>query len=173
MPNYMWSNTTKGTSCLLLNKLRFLQYLTEDLTRFPMIPENWKFKWYFGNTTFTSIFPLRLYFLLFSLYFVHYFVHYLRINLAYKMYLLLYWITYIMSIKLIHFAMPTFTCFDNISFWFQLLSLYSSSTTMFHNSGTTSPHTTGNVATRSSKNPPRPTPLSRSTCPNRGWLGSA
>ena len=36
-----------------------------------------------------------LYFLLFSLYyFAHYFVHYLRINLADKMYLFLYWVTY-------------------------------------------------------------------------------
>ena len=33
-------------------------------------------------------------FLLFSLYFTHCFVHYLRINLADKMYLLLYWVTY-------------------------------------------------------------------------------
>ena len=31
---YMWPNTTKGTSCLLLN------YLTEDLTSFPMIPNS-------------------------------------------------------------------------------------------------------------------------------------
>ena len=34
----------------------------------------------------------RLNFLLFSLYFAHCFVHYLRINLADKMYLLLYWV---------------------------------------------------------------------------------
>ena len=35
---YMWPNTTKGTSCLLLRKLRLLHYLTEDITSFPMIP---------------------------------------------------------------------------------------------------------------------------------------
>ena len=35
-----------------------------------------------------------VYFLLFSLYFTHYFVHYLRMNLADKMSLLLYWVTY-------------------------------------------------------------------------------
>ena len=35
-----------------------------------------------------------VYFLLFSLYFAHYFGHYLRINLADKMYLLLYWVTF-------------------------------------------------------------------------------
>ena len=35
-----------------------------------------------------------MYFLSFSLYFTHYYVHYLRINLADKMYLLLYWVTY-------------------------------------------------------------------------------
>ena len=35
-----------------------------------------------------------LYFLLFSLYFAIYFGHYLRMNLADKMYLLLYWVTY-------------------------------------------------------------------------------
>ena len=34
-------------------------------------------------------------FLLFSLYFTHCFAHYLRINLAYKMSLLLYWVTYV------------------------------------------------------------------------------
>ena len=31
---------------------------------------------------------------LYSLYFEHYFVHYLRIDLADKMYLLLYWVTF-------------------------------------------------------------------------------
>ena len=36
-----------------------------------------------------------MYFLLFYLYITHYFVHYLRINLADKMYLLLYWVTII------------------------------------------------------------------------------
>ena len=34
----MWPNTTKGTSCLLLRKLRYLHYLPEDFTSFPMIP---------------------------------------------------------------------------------------------------------------------------------------
>ena len=34
-----------------------------------------------------------VYFFLFYLYFTHYFVHYLRINLADKMSLLLYWVT--------------------------------------------------------------------------------
>ena len=33
-------------------------------------------------------------FFLFSLYFTHCFAHYLRLNLADKMYLLLYWVTY-------------------------------------------------------------------------------
>ena len=31
----MWPNTSKGTSCLHLRKLRFLHYLTEYLTSFP------------------------------------------------------------------------------------------------------------------------------------------
>ena len=35
-----------------------------------------------------------VYILLFSLYFTQYFVHYLRMNLADKMSLLLYWVTY-------------------------------------------------------------------------------
>ena len=35
-----------------------------------------------------------VYSLLFNLYFTHYFVNYLRINLADKMYILLYWVTY-------------------------------------------------------------------------------
>ena len=43
----------------------------------------------FENTSFTKCeFPL------FSLYFTHYFAHYLRINLADKMSLLLYWVTF-------------------------------------------------------------------------------
>ena len=37
---YMWPNTTKGTWCLLLKILRFLHYLTEDFTSFPMIPNS-------------------------------------------------------------------------------------------------------------------------------------
>ena len=57
-------NTTKGTSCLLMKKLRFMQYLTEDLTSFPMIPNSWKLKWYFWKKHLQG-----LYFLLFSLYF--------------------------------------------------------------------------------------------------------
>ena len=33
----LWPNTTKGTWCLLLRKLRFVHYLTDELTSFPMI----------------------------------------------------------------------------------------------------------------------------------------
>ena len=37
----MWPNITKGISCLLLKKkIRFLNYLTEDLTSIPMIPNS-------------------------------------------------------------------------------------------------------------------------------------
>ena len=52
---YMWPNTTKGTSCLLLNKLRFLDYLTEYLTSFPMIPKLWQLKWYFWKYNFYKV----------------------------------------------------------------------------------------------------------------------
>ena len=38
-------------------------------------------------------------FLLFSVYFANYFVNYLRMDLADKMYLLLYWVTYRMPLK--------------------------------------------------------------------------
>ena len=37
---YMWPNTTKGTWCLLLRKLRSVHYLTDELTSFPMIPNS-------------------------------------------------------------------------------------------------------------------------------------
>ena len=37
---YMWPSTTKGTWCLLLRKLRFVHYLTGELTSFPMIPNS-------------------------------------------------------------------------------------------------------------------------------------
>ena len=52
----IWPNTTKGT-CLLLRKLRFVHYITDELTSFP------KFQWYqihkywsdtFENTSFTK-----------------------------------------------------------------------------------------------------------------------
>ena len=47
-----------------------------------------------------------LYFLLFSLYFALYSVHYLRINLADKMYLLLYWVTYLQAYLFIFIQNP-------------------------------------------------------------------
>ena len=56
----------------------------EDSTSFPMIPNSYKLKGSFWNTSLQSV-----NFLLFSLYFAHCFAHYLRINLADKMSLLL------------------------------------------------------------------------------------
>ena len=38
--DYLWPNTTKGTSCLFLKILIFLHYLTEDFTSFRMIPNS-------------------------------------------------------------------------------------------------------------------------------------
>ena len=88
---FMWPNKTKGTSRLLLRKLRFLYYVTEDLTSFPMIPNSYKL----NEGIVLKIQVLQsVNFLLFSLYFTHCFTHYLRINLADKMSLLLYWVTY-------------------------------------------------------------------------------
>ena len=37
---YMWPSTTKETWCLLLRKLRFVHYLKDELTSFPMIPNS-------------------------------------------------------------------------------------------------------------------------------------
>ena len=82
------TNTTKGTCCLLLRKLRFVHYLTDELTSFPY------------DTKFINIEVILLKiqvlqsvnFHLFSLYFTHCFAHYLRINLADIMSLLLYWV---------------------------------------------------------------------------------
>ena len=45
-------------------------------------------------------------FLLFSLYFTHHFVHCLRINLADKMYLLLYWVTFIVIFAAFPYIYP-------------------------------------------------------------------
>ena len=69
--------------------MRFLHFLTEDLTK---LSNDHKFVKIEGILS--EIQNLQSpYFLLFSLY-LHYFVHYLRINLAGKMYLLLNWVTY-------------------------------------------------------------------------------
>ena len=73
-----------------LTTLRFLHFLTDDLISFPMIPNSYILKWHFWKYKFYNL----LNFLLFSLYFTHCFAHYLRINLADKMSLLLYWVTY-------------------------------------------------------------------------------
>ena len=86
-PGNMWPNTTKGTSCLLLSKFRFLHYLTRGFNKLS------------NDITFIKfeVILLKIQFiqsvncLLFSLYFTHCFVHYFRINLSDKMYLLLYW----------------------------------------------------------------------------------
>ena len=75
----MWLITTKATSFLLLKKLRFLHYLTEDSTSFPIIPNSQKLKRYFWKYNF--------YKMCISFYFPY--VHYPRINLADKMYPLL------------------------------------------------------------------------------------
>ena len=63
---------------------------------------NWRFNKLSNDTKFVKIEVILLkiqllqsvYILLFSIYFTHYFVHYLRMNLADKMSLLLYWATY-------------------------------------------------------------------------------
>ena len=61
----------KALSSLLLKKSRFLQYLTQDLTSFPMIPIPENESDTFGNTT--------LYKVCIS-FFHNYFVHFLRIK---------------------------------------------------------------------------------------------
>ena len=57
--HYKWYvtqlNTTKGTSCLHLRKFRFLHYLTEDLTSFPIIPNSLKLKWFFWKYKFYKL----------------------------------------------------------------------------------------------------------------------
>ena len=91
----MWPNTTKGTSCLHLNKLRFLHYLTKDF---------WSNRGFNKISNGTELLKIEvilleiqclpsLNFFSFPLYFALYFVQYLSINLADKMYLLLYWVT--------------------------------------------------------------------------------
>ena len=62
----------------------FLHYLTEELTSFPMLQNAYKFKWYFWKCTFPFIFFI----------FDTLFCSLSQINLAGKMYLLLYWVTY-------------------------------------------------------------------------------
>ena len=98
---HLWPNTTKRTSCLLLRKLRFLHYL-----RFNKLSnDNRRFNKLSNDAKFVKIEVILLkrqllqsvYFLLFSLYITHYFAHYLRINLADKMFLLLYWATYTLT----------------------------------------------------------------------------
>ena len=76
----MWPNTTKGTSCLLLRKLRFL-------FQWYQIHKKWRDS--FENTSFTKCeFPF-IFLIFYTL-----FYSYLRINLVDKMSLLLYWVTY-------------------------------------------------------------------------------
>ena len=91
----MWPNTTKGTWCLLLRKLRLSNRWINKL---------------FNDTKFINIEVILLKiqvlqsvnFLLFSLYFTHCFAHYLRINLADIMSLLLYWVTYTWCMQILY-----------------------------------------------------------------------
>ena len=95
VPTFLWiTYVTQYNKRYILStfaKIEILYYPTEDLTSFPVpwyqIHKNWSDT--FENTSFTKCeFPL------FSLYFTHCFAHYLRISLAGKMSLLLYWVTY-------------------------------------------------------------------------------
>ena len=92
---YLWPNTTKGTSCLLLSKFRFLHYLTEDLIK---LSSDIKFIKIEVILLITQVLQ-SVNFLLFYMYFTHCFVHYLRINSADKMSLLFCWVTFIKSLS--------------------------------------------------------------------------
>ena len=59
---HTWPNTTKGTSCLLFRKLRFLLYLTGDLKSFPWYKICKNGSDHFENTSFTKCeFPFILF----------------------------------------------------------------------------------------------------------------
>ena len=76
----LWPNTTKGTSLCTFEKIEIFALSNR---RFNKLSNDTKFEMI--KLTIDNV-----YFLLFSLYFANYFGHYLRMNLANKMYLLLY-----------------------------------------------------------------------------------